>query len=439
MLLRMLCLLCLCLLPVLGEAATFYVSTTGADSASCAQAQSTSSARRTINAGIACLSGGDTLLVGDGTYDEKIGNFDTDSNFTITTVPNGSGSAYTTIKAQNLHGVTLRPSSASGDHHRTIYFNGNAHHIRLEGLRVDNQNRATGLSSPLTSAGSQMQFVDLDVFDAGFSVVVNGGRDILFERLWVHNIAGGQDGGGAPCQPYNAASFCHGMYLQDGTDGPITITNSRIWDVNGWGIQSYVGNVTVSNSVIDRTYSGAIGVFGGGGSITVYNNVITNSWGRGIWASGTIIHNTLVNIGSGTSACCGGGIDTTSSTTVKNNLLVNMTHGTQPMIGQSGSASLVAGNVCTTAETGCTTVPAGSTFFVNPGAGNYRTHASSPARGKGVSIGSPYNVDPDGVTRPQLSVVEGGSGVDAGAFEFTTGAPVGPTPPPPPINLAITP
>ena len=336
-------------------AVTYYVSTTGTDSASCSQAQHAGSARRTINGGIACLSGGDTLLVGNGVYDEKIGNFDNDPNFTITTVPNGSGSASTTIKAQNTHGVTLRPSRASGEHHRTIYFNASARYIRLEGLRVDNQNRATGMTSPLTTAGSNMQFVDLDVFNAGFSVVVNGGRDILFDRVWVHHIGGGQTTSGADCQPYNHPSFCHGFYLQDGTDGPIIIQNSRIWDVNGWGIQSYVGNVTVRNTFLDRTYSG--GLLCVGCSVTFYNNIVSQSWGRGVWAAGgTYVHNTLVGIGSNTDACCAGGIEVGSGATIKNNLLVQMTHGTKPLLNHSSSASLVAGNVCDTAASGCTPV-----------------------------------------------------------------------------------
>ena len=41
------------------HAATFYVSTAGADSVTCAQAQSAQTPRRTINQGIACLAGED--------------------------------------------------------------------------------------------------------------------------------------------------------------------------------------------------------------------------------------------------------------------------------------------------------------------------------------------------------------------------------------------
>ncbi len=49
------------------HAATYYVSKAGSNSNSCAQAQSTSTSKLTINAGIGCLSAGDTLLVRAGT------------------------------------------------------------------------------------------------------------------------------------------------------------------------------------------------------------------------------------------------------------------------------------------------------------------------------------------------------------------------------------
>jgi hypothetical protein len=55
------------------QAATYYVSKSGSNNNSCAQATSVSTPKLTINAGIGCLSGGgDTLLIRKGTYDETI-------------------------------------------------------------------------------------------------------------------------------------------------------------------------------------------------------------------------------------------------------------------------------------------------------------------------------------------------------------------------------
>ncbi len=78
-------------------ATTLYVAKTGTDSGSCA---SMSSPCATITYGIAAMSAGDTLVIGDGTYAEP-----------ITNMPSGSAAGYTTIMAANDWGVTIDGSS----------------------------------------------------------------------------------------------------------------------------------------------------------------------------------------------------------------------------------------------------------------------------------------------------------------------------------------
>src|SRR5262245_25905141 len=66
----------------------YYVSPTGTDSVSCAQARNVNTPKLTIAGGTACLASGDTLQVRAGTY----------VNQTITNPPSGSApSTYTTI------------------------------------------------------------------------------------------------------------------------------------------------------------------------------------------------------------------------------------------------------------------------------------------------------------------------------------------------------
>src|SRR4030095_5060683 len=91
------------LVPALAQAATYYVSPYGSDYNSCYDAQSPYSARRTVTAGVACLSGGDTLLIGDGTYEERVNN----------TIPSGTVGAPTIVRAVNRNGVILRPTSSA--------------------------------------------------------------------------------------------------------------------------------------------------------------------------------------------------------------------------------------------------------------------------------------------------------------------------------------
>lgn len=76
------------------SADTHYVAKTGNDGGNTCLNQN--SPCLTIARGISQMSGGDTLIVGDGTYDEQ-----------ITNMPSGSVNAYTTIQAQNLHGATV--------------------------------------------------------------------------------------------------------------------------------------------------------------------------------------------------------------------------------------------------------------------------------------------------------------------------------------------
>ena len=64
----------LALTPVIAHGSTYYVAKTGQDGNTCAQAQSRSTPKLTIKAGLACLAGGDTLIIKAGTYTETFVN-----------------------------------------------------------------------------------------------------------------------------------------------------------------------------------------------------------------------------------------------------------------------------------------------------------------------------------------------------------------------------
>ena len=80
------CLLVVWGAPAIASAADRYVATTGNDGGNDCTKQA--SPCRTIRHGIGQLAGGDTLIVGDGTYAES-----------ITNMPSGTAGAYTTIRA----------------------------------------------------------------------------------------------------------------------------------------------------------------------------------------------------------------------------------------------------------------------------------------------------------------------------------------------------
>ena len=80
------------------NAATLYVAKSGTDSGNNCKSESNPCA--TIARGIASMAGGDTLIVGDGTYAEQIAK-----------LPSGTASAYTTVRRPATGGS---PSMALG-------------------------------------------------------------------------------------------------------------------------------------------------------------------------------------------------------------------------------------------------------------------------------------------------------------------------------------
>jgi MYXO-CTERM domain-containing protein len=116
--------------PSLARAATTYVcggSTCGAGwgTGSDGNAGTSKAAPfKTLAAAIAKMSGGSTLIVGDGTYAEP-----------ITGMPNGTASAYTTIAAENDWGVLI-----DGSHFPDTFVSGislyEKSYVRIQGFRI---------------------------------------------------------------------------------------------------------------------------------------------------------------------------------------------------------------------------------------------------------------------------------------------------------------
>src|SRR5262249_7216131 len=85
------------LFPVLAQGATYYVAKTGSNNNTCQQAQTISTAKLTIAAGLNCLSGGDTLIIKAGTYAEAINTG---------AIPSGTDDAHHTL-VQGAFGETV--------------------------------------------------------------------------------------------------------------------------------------------------------------------------------------------------------------------------------------------------------------------------------------------------------------------------------------------
>jgi hypothetical protein len=102
------------------NAKTVYVAKTGSDAAACTD----QSPCATIKKGIGAMAGGDTLIIGDGTYAEAIMD-----------MPSGSAGAYTTIRAANDWGVTIDGSGFANDYKGGVEVE-SKHYVTIRGFHV---------------------------------------------------------------------------------------------------------------------------------------------------------------------------------------------------------------------------------------------------------------------------------------------------------------
>lgn len=152
------------------QADNHYVTKAGSDSGNSCTNQGLPCL--TITRGISQMSGGDTLIVGDGTYNEQ-----------ITDMPSGSVGAYTTIQAQNLHGATV---NGLGEFEAAIEVSYKSY-VKVEGFKAN----GNGLSSSVVMAyeSDHIKFIRLAAYNAldGYNTaVIDIGQSsyCLVEECW---------------------------------------------------------------------------------------------------------------------------------------------------------------------------------------------------------------------------------------------------------------
>ena len=164
-------------IPTIAFPDTHYVSKSGRDSGTCTLA----SQCLTINYGITQMSAGDTLTVGDGTYNEQIHN----------NIPNGSAGAYTIIKSTNNQGAVIN-GTGLGQHNFGIDLYSKSY-VQIDGFKV-----VMDISGPeaggiiVSGYCHHIKFfrcsvsgVSITEWNSGaINVAGPGPHDILFEECW---------------------------------------------------------------------------------------------------------------------------------------------------------------------------------------------------------------------------------------------------------------
>ena len=406
----------------LAHAATYYASTSGSDSNSCAQAQSVSTPKRTIKAGISCLSGGgDTLLIRKGTYAESI----------VNGIPSGT-SWSNKVRIANYPGETvwMAPQASAG---KVIYFYQTASYIEFDGINLD--------ASPLPWGA--------------FIAVSDAAGNPHHLRLKNAEVIGNSvSGRGAGVIATGEASPSH----QGGFEFiNLTIHGGNNLDQIGAG--SYGIYLASSDSLIDGcefydTLKAAIHIYSGAGMLLT-NNVVRNNrihdihrsddprlWGILVTGDNHQIYNNVVyGLGmSGTNASQNSGIYiyTGSGHKVYNNTISGNAVG-GIYVGSDALGTEVKNNISYAnsgfnfINGGYSTVAANNLFdvdpaFVDASAHNFQLRANSPAVDAGTGL-SGVTTDLTGVARPE------GSAVDIGAYEYRPAQ--SSSPPPAPSGLRI--
>jgi parallel beta-helix repeat protein len=378
---------------------TFYVSSsTGLNSRSCAQAQSSTTPKLTLNNVIVnCMAPSDTLIVMDGTYAEAL----------IDIIPSGSSSSnHTIIQAQNRNMAIVAPTVSPTEY--VIRLN-NLSNITIDGLDVT----AGSISGASPSA---VYGCSLSTQPCSNITIKNGkardgkgtygsGVDGYINNSLVENmdITNNGSGGGI---------LAHGVYMSGSNS---IIRGNRVSSTNaGFGIHIFRtgggsnNNLVIGNTITTSSKAGII--LATGSNNQAINNITYGNTDDGIVIFGSatstlIYNNTIYNNGRW---CIHN--DTSSganSGTIRNNIC---------RLNSMGAISDPTGLTCSNNfnVTGCGTAQgATDPLFVNAGAFNFQLTASSTAIAAGFDLSGIVTDDFLGLTRTVP--------YDDGAYRFVTG------------------
>jgi hypothetical protein len=271
--------------PQASHAATFYVATSGDDANPCTQSRPCG----TINGGIARMSGGDTLIVGGGTYDEYLADYGS------TPIPSGtSWETATTIEAAPGETVWLKVTVAQPGGGGVIEVDkSSSQYILFDGLNID-ADHVNGFGVGIASNYIRLQ--NLEVKNTrGVAIAVSGYYN-EFINLHVH------DNGSNPTTSVGAHGFyvtgwynlidhtrihdndCNGIQFtsEGGSVRFNTVQYSEIYNNGCVGVVAYPENY-IYNNIIHDNDTGVIM----GSSAKAFNNVVYNNHEIGIWPEGS--------------------------------------------------------------------------------------------------------------------------------------------------------
>lgn len=395
------------LLTLPAHGATRYVATTGNDANSCAAMTNSNTPRRTINAGIQCLQGGDTLMVRSGTYSEYVQG---------EAIPSGTSSVPTVVRAETRRTAIIQPS---GVQDLVTFGQGgtNQHYIIFQGFVLDAINNGNNTNAGINLTGQfgtdHLTMDDIEIKNIRMLDDTNASHNGLFwgwpmanttfKNGSIHDIGLGSEN--------NGSFWAYGIYGLTGI-----FEKNEMYNVTGYGIHQYSSGGTYDNTVIRNNFFHDVGTLlvncGTGG----VNNIIYN--------------NILLRVGTTAASQDRQGFRVCrSNTRLYNNTIVGGGFGpgggTKECIQLGGSGQTVQNNICYQNADNSITGAAGSTvdhnllgtnpLFVSGSPSvpaDFQLQSGSPAINAGVSTASFFTTDYGGQARIQ------GAAQDLGVWEF---------------------
>lgn len=392
------------------EAATFYVATTGSDGNSCAAAQSPSKPRRTIKAGIPCLSAaGDILDIANGTYAE---------NIYLSGIPIPNGTSWTNATTIRGHGATiLQPTEGHGINMSSMLTSRTWSYIVFDSLIIDMSQEPLAIRGDAIRIGAPTNYDHIRITKCvlkhapGNGALINGDsfwfdhNEIFNTGLYDQSNNGTHNGG-------------HGIYWA-GRNG--IIEHNYIHDNWLSGAHNYnaakgadcSGNVWRSNLFKNNDLTaGANGETNGGtnlllavgSNISAYNNILIGArYGLSISSSTNVqVYNNTVYNASVVGISIGG-----NATTV--NVANNIVSTWAIKLKNAGPSSTFTANLCSASGSNCAVID--DPRFKSAASGDFTLQSGSLAIDKGVKLTTVVD-DYSGTLRPV------GAAYDIGAYEY---------------------
>ncbi|CUS34177.1 right-handed parallel beta-helix repeat-containing protein [Candidatus Nitrospira nitrificans] len=381
------------LLPVTGQAATYYVATNGSNG----NPGTSTKPWQTIAHAVKQMTAGDTTYVRKGTYKEKLIQF------------GRSGTSSAPIKLLSAPGefpIIDFTDKASSKMILFQNFSGTRYPmgwITIEGFEIKN-----GYNGIKMHNGQDLTIRRNWIHDSRNSGILGNGVRVLIDRNRInHNAYGtGSNPGG------------HGIYA-NGT--AFTITNNLIYDNWTYGIQQNGSTSSLYRSTYHPSPEFAVSA-----NWIVANNTIAynkNSAGMVVWGStcnrarieNNVFYENAVN-GLSTSSQGINFISTTcTGITIRNNLAYASGSGGVKFLGtaaREGTHYTQSGNIVNTINPRFVNAPA-----TLPSSPNFSLASGSPAIDRGLPLAlAPTKISYPGTTRPK------GSTHDVGAYEYSSNA-----------------